>query len=87
MDLDVDPDLVPLLFPLEDLPVASSLPLEVLELLTSDLEELELLVDFPVFESGLGSVLFLVEPEEPEAPATEGMISPCACAICSSVNS
>ena len=87
MDLDVDPDLVPLLFPLEDLTFASTLPLGVFELFTSVLYELELLADFPDFESGLGSFLVLVEPEEPEAPAIEGMISPCTFAICSSVNS
>ena len=82
MDLDVDADLVPLLVPLT---LASSMPLGVLELLTSVLDELELLADFPGFESGLGSFLDLVEPEDPEAQVKEGMVSPCA--IYSSVNS
>ena len=71
--LDDDPDLVPLMA----LALASSFPFGVfLEPLTVVFGEL--LADFPAFGSFLVCCLDLVEPEEPEEPATEGMISPCA---------
>ena len=59
------------------LALTSSFPFGVLlEYLTAFFGEL--LADFPAFGSFLVSFLDLVEPEEPEEPATEGMTSPCA---------
>ena len=75
-----------LLFPFMGLLAFSSLFFAFLAFLTSALAVLELLAGFPNLWSCFGSVVVVLdEPEDPDA--TEGMTSPWASYICSSVSS